>query len=116
MKYTVKISLSTIGINPLNGEYSIVSLDSEKLVLPTVELSENLTIQQILDGLATKHIDLNTNWIQYSLIESISLDSESILLLYRCKIPLDTLLKEAEWLPMWKCTQNPLTLTIINAL
>jgi len=128
MKYTVKVSLCTIGINQINGEYNILSLESENLILPFIEMNESTTIVSILEKLSSLHIDLDSNWIHYSIVGAIIDNScqdkieggidnlQTLLLLYRCIIPLDTKLINASWIPSWKCINNPLTQIILSSL
>jgi hypothetical protein len=112
--FTVNVALSVIGINNITGEYNILSLEPENLVLP-YQILDNNSISQILTALSEQHIDLDTNWIQFKLLDVIIKD-EIIMLLYRCYIPLDTKISNIYWIPSWKCLNNPLISIILGGL
>jgi hypothetical protein len=115
MKRTIKVSLSAVGINQITGEYNILSIKPETLVLPNIEMDESDTIISALEKLATLHIDLDPGWIQYKIMGAFIQD-DTLLLLYRCVIPLDTKLIDSSWMPSWKCVDNSLTPAILNSI
>jgi hypothetical protein len=112
-KYIVQITAVITGVDLTSGEYSVVSLEKDTLILPCAELSPQVNRQLILEQIYNKYVDLDVNWIIPKLTTVIE-NKESIAILYECMIPLDTQLKNAFWIPLWKCTSNPLSLYILK--
>lgn len=105
-KYDIQAVLVVLGINLFNGEYYTVSLEKDKLILPVQILSKNTTISQLIDNLVSLHIDLDVNWVHKQLISYIQ-DKESLILIHKCTIPLDTKLINAYWIPCIQQLNNP---------
>ena len=107
-QYTVKITTAITGVDLSTGEYFVVSLDNDKLVLPFIKLQYDITIDKILEQIYTQHIHLDSSWIIPRLTACVE-DKNTITVLYECMIPLDTTLSKAYWIPLYKCTNNSLS-------
>jgi len=104
--FTLKLVVGIVGINPINGEKNILSLDENNLVCPISQITGETVIESILLEIFNKYIDLDPGWITYKIKDVIKTDN-SLILLYGGIIPLDTTLKNAYWLPSWKCMSDP---------
>jgi hypothetical protein len=113
-QYNVQICAAINGINLVNGEHHFVSLEKDNLVLPFVAL-DDLSIEYILCELCKQYIDLDSSWLCFDII-GIYQEEDTLLIIYRCTIPLDTKLINSYWMPLWKCLQNPITKLITYKL
>lgn len=113
--YEIKITLVTIGVNPKDGQYSIVSLEPDSLVLPFQIFDDTCGAKLCLDNITNQYVDLDPGWITYKIVDWIT-DNTTLVIIYVCQIPLDTILKNAHWIPLWKCTNNPITLKVVSVL
>lgn len=112
--FEVKVALAISSNDLKTGEHYVVSLNKDSLELPYISLDENLTIPQILIKLIELHIDLDSSWVVPVLMSTLA-ENDSITILYKCIIPLDTELKNTYWLPIWKCVNNILTREIVRS-
>lgn len=103
------LSICLIGFRPETAEYYVVTnKNKDKWELPSITLNKNITIEQALETLISKYVDLDVNWIPKHLIAVVK-EGLHLNIIYSGQIPYDTPLKKRIiWSPI--TTDMPIAL------
>ena len=92
------LSVCLIGLRPATSEYCAVAIKKgEELDIPSIKLHKDKNIEQSLEELIAKYVDLDVNWIPKRLVTVVK-DGTNLNVIYSGQIPYDTPLKKgATW-------------------